>query len=807
MEAALPMGLATAPRSQRVPRFRRSSTQTRPPIRSILIRVRWYLFIPALYCALTVLLLWPLVQHVRSAVADTIGDPLLNAWTLRWVQHALVTDPLHLYNGNMFAPNPRSLAFSEALIPQALLAWPIWLITHDSLLAYNLGVLITYPLCAVGMYALCRALNANRGAAFLAGLLYAFVPFRMDNNAHLQVLSMQWMPLAFLAVIRFMQSGSREGQMSSLAPRPSFGNSRTSRLWLRGAAVTAAMTLLALSSVYYAVMFATGFGAFLIVEAIRQRRQFLTRTGLGLLVALGIAAGIVATLDRPYLIMRQEQGITRTLDEAYDDAAHKHSYLTVTPGSVLWRHVLPTSGTERSALFPGALLTILALIGLRGLRRPWVMGIALFGLVGLVLSFGPTWGDKETGIPLPYRVLFKHIIGYQGLRGPDRFASLVFLALAVLAAVGATWLWQRGAEHWPRLRRYAIVCTAIVALLGLADVGARLMPTIPVDRSEATLAPYRWIAAHAPAGPVAEFPVETTATTTAYYSTYHWHPVIWGHSGFIPPATYHLLGRFAGRTPYPAVVDLGALADLGVRTVVIHRSALLPGQIADMESQYRDAPQSIALMAYVGDASIYQIIPPPNVSAVTAHAVFSTNAFGNLDKLTGEVTVTNPGPETRMLYKIGKFDLIAVVRDAAGKEVSRQPIALTPPAVIPQGTTTFPVTVILPRKPGDYTVALLSDDMPALQAQTRVTVHVVDFETLPHLTLTGSHVTSPPLFEPGETVAMWVTTKDGTTVPLKDTIANNDRTIDVNVGTLPAGAAQVVAHGKRSGIELWVSPP
>ncbi|MDQ6834541.1 MAG: hypothetical protein M3008_14190, partial [Chloroflexota bacterium] len=220
------MGLATA-RTTRHPSAGIAS------IKNFIQRFRWQLGIPALYIGITAILLWPLVFHIRSAVADRLDDPLLNAWTVRWVQHALVTQPSHLYDGNMFAPNLRSLAFSELLLPQAIMAWPVWLVSHDALLAANVTLLATYPLCGIAMYALCRSLGAVRGAAFIAGLGYAFAPFRMDNNAHLQVLSMQWMPLAILAVIRFMQRPTR---------------------W-RFAAVTATVTLAALSSVYYTVMF------------------------------------------------------------------------------------------------------------------------------------------------------------------------------------------------------------------------------------------------------------------------------------------------------------------------------------------------------------------------------------------------------------------------------------------------------------------------------------------------------------------------------------------------------------------------
>jgi len=170
------MGLATADASTRIslspPRHHRVTFR----------RFRWFILIPTLYAGMTVVLLWPLVAHLRTAVADTLGDPLLNAWTLRWVQHALVTNPVHLYDGNMFAPNARSLAFSELLLPQALMAWPLWIVTHDALLAYNLSVLVTYPLCAIAMYALCRALGANRGGSFLAGVCFAFAPFRLRER-------------------------------------------------------------------------------------------------------------------------------------------------------------------------------------------------------------------------------------------------------------------------------------------------------------------------------------------------------------------------------------------------------------------------------------------------------------------------------------------------------------------------------------------------------------------------------------------------------------------------------------------------
>ena len=777
------MGLATLER----PAAHRSSTAADHRFRLRILRTytHWHWLIPALYALATVVLLFPLVRSVRDAVAETIGDPLLNAWTLRWVQHALVTDPARLYDGNMFAPNPRSLAFSELLLPQAILTWPVWLVFRDALLAYNLSVLITYPLCATAMYALCRALGANRGASFIAGLLYAFAPFRMDNTARLQVLSMQWMPLALLAVIRFVQ-------------RPS---------WWRGAAVTVTMALVALSSVYYAVMFATGFGAFLLIEAIRQRRIALSRAGIGLVAALLIAGAVVTALDAPYLTMRREQEIVRTLDEAYDDSADFGAYVTVTPGSRLWGGILPTSRSEQSALFPGALLLVLAALGLRAVRRPWIAGIVGFGIVAFVLSFGPTLGEKQTGIPLPYRFLYDRIVGYQGLRGPDRFASLVLLTLAVLAALGGTAAWRAVVTRRRSLSRFALVATALVALLGTLDVSARLLPTVPVDRSETALAPYRWLAANPQPGIVAEFPVERTDVTTSFYSTYYWGSVLWGHSGFIPSATYQLRGYFAGRYAFPRVEDLTALMDMGVRTLVIHRDQLSDKQRQTLDAQYAQATGAVRLLARAGDADLYALTPEPEAAPLTYRIDFATNPAGNLGSLAGTLTILNADAHTHMSYMVDNFDLAIVIRDARGQIVSTQKSDVRPPAIIPRGTTQVRLSVPLPRTPGAYTVSVVSDDVAALAALPPTPVRVVDYETLPRLTLTGARLTSPPLYEPDEPIAMWVTTKSGKTTALPDATARSDGTLDVTLGAIPPDAAQIVAHGKASGLELWVAPP
>src|SRR5678815_558922 len=93
----------------------------------------------ALISALVVFATWPQAARLGTAVTD-FGDPLLNAWILAWVAHAIVRDPLHLFNTNIFFPEQNTLAYSETLIVPAILAAPLLWGGVDPMLVQNLWV-------------------------------------------------------------------------------------------------------------------------------------------------------------------------------------------------------------------------------------------------------------------------------------------------------------------------------------------------------------------------------------------------------------------------------------------------------------------------------------------------------------------------------------------------------------------------------------------------------------------------------------------------------------------------------------------
>src|SRR3954468_11328241 len=93
------------------------------------------------YVFLTLVMTWPLAAGLARDVPGDLGDPLLNAWIMAW-------DATHLGRGwwsaNIFAPHPLSLAYSEHLLPQAVAVLPIYALTRNPLLGYNIAFLSTF---------------------------------------------------------------------------------------------------------------------------------------------------------------------------------------------------------------------------------------------------------------------------------------------------------------------------------------------------------------------------------------------------------------------------------------------------------------------------------------------------------------------------------------------------------------------------------------------------------------------------------------------------------------------------------------
>ena len=131
---------------------------------------------------------WPQAAHLRRRALGR-RDAKLNARILQWDYAQTLRDPLHLYQLNFFHPAKYVLAFSENLYGVALFGFPLLAAGASALVNYNVLLLLGMFLSALAAWALAREVTGDPIASAVAGLVFAFLPWRFSQLPHLQF---QW---------------------------------------------------------------------------------------------------------------------------------------------------------------------------------------------------------------------------------------------------------------------------------------------------------------------------------------------------------------------------------------------------------------------------------------------------------------------------------------------------------------------------------------------------------------------------------------------------------------------------------------
>jgi hypothetical protein len=503
----------------------------------------------------TILLTLPLAAHPTRTLPSDLVDTLLNTWILGWDAERLRHGLAGVWNAPIYFPYHDTLAFSENLFGIAVLVAPVYWLSGNPVLTYNVAFVLSFVLAGVGMYLLVRTLTASRIAAIAAGLYYAFCPFRMAQISHVQMVATGWLPIALWALTGY------------------FATRR--RLWL--SVVAAAAILQATSNSYVAYYMAVPILAVAAAGLWRAGRGRL-RAAAELAVAGLVALAILAPVGAAYYRVKHDYGQTRSAAEIADGGADLRAYLVAktTIGTGRWLPTAVVTDPEKE-LFPGFVVIALAgvacaeILRRRSSYRSPVLLYAGIAVAGLLCSLGPfvrLWSHLVT-LHGPYDWLLHVVPGMDGMRVPARFAIVFVLGLSVVAGCGVAILLER-----MRGRGRALLAAAIAVGL-ISDGWAVPIPTEryvgagrPDDRAVAA-----WLKDR-PAGAVLNLPILTfnfQELNYQYATLIHGHPLVNGFSGYNTPLQEFLRNP---RSPlydwdrFPALV--AGLRHLGVRYVVVH---------------------------------------------------------------------------------------------------------------------------------------------------------------------------------------------------------------------------------------------
>ena len=159
--------------------------------------------------ALAVVMTWPLALYLGSEIPVEWGDPLFDSWHVAWVGHALLEQPLELFQANRFWPERDSLAFNDIMLGYGPLGMFGSQGTGAALVVHDLLVLFAYVLAFVGAYLLARELGARWPGAVVAGAAFAYAPWRLAHVRHLNVISSGGIALSLFLLLRGYRRGNR----------------------------------------------------------------------------------------------------------------------------------------------------------------------------------------------------------------------------------------------------------------------------------------------------------------------------------------------------------------------------------------------------------------------------------------------------------------------------------------------------------------------------------------------------------------------------------------------------------------------
>ncbi len=526
----------------------------------------------AVFVLLAVAHTWPLASNPAHLSRNDNGDTVLNTWAIAWVAHELPRHPARLFDANIFYPERLTLAYSEAMIVQSVMAMPILAAGGSPVLAYNLVLMAGFALTGWAFCLLVRRWTGSWSAGYVSGSLAAFNAHVLVRLPHLQAQHVEFVALILFALDRLVVSRRLRDAV-----------------WLG-----VGFALQGLTSVYLLV-----FTTWMLLFAVLGRaREWLRREPVRMIGLFAAAAAVGTLILAPYLFayytLHRLTGVERTVEEARQYAATWANYLL--SGSRLhydlWSHRF--MGASRSSNFPGvtALVLVALAIAWPETRRDPRVQMCLAAAAGCaavsMLPKTPIYPALHGLIPL-----------FRAIRVQAHLGQIVLLMLAVVAGFGVAGLGRR----WRDTRRWLAAGVVLCGFVNLEALRA------PIQYSPFSRIPpiYDRLAGERGAV-IVELPFHAPRIFFAnalymLYSTRHWRPMLNGYSGLRPDSydvTYNAILGF------PDDASLFALHERGVTHIIVHLDEF-SGVFGHDRYEAILHAASLQLMAADGDIQIFRL--------------------------------------------------------------------------------------------------------------------------------------------------------------------------------------------------------
>jgi hypothetical protein len=525
----------------------------------------------ALFVGLAILHTWPLATAPGTLSRNDTADTVLHEWIMAWVSHQVVTNPLHLFDANIFFPERYTLAYSDHLFVQSMMGAPLLWAGASPVLVHNLVLMAGFALTGWTTCLVLRWWTGSLLAGIVSGTLVAFNAFSLTRLPQIQDLHLEFFPLALFALDRLL-----------------------SRPRTRDASALTGWFLLQALTGTYLMVFTTI--SLLVATIVRPHDWWGARfraVAPRLALAAVVSVAVLIPFMLPYLRASEAVGLGRSLEDTARYSAELTDYLAA-PGRIYFEW-WGKRFFQGDALFPGITALLLAAaaimtVGVRDRRTRMVLAI---GIVAFALSFGPAFP--------PYRWLYRVFPLLTGIRGAVRFGQITLAAIGMLAGLGVA-AWQRRLP----LRWATPVCLAVFVTANVEALRAPLYYSeyrgIPAVYDALNHVSRKAVLAWFPFFGSAQFHLNAPFMLV---STRTFNPMLNGYSGFKPPSYYENVEALSG---FPDARSIHRLQQLGVSVALVDARNMRPANLARL-----DQFPELSLVSTDGNLRIYLLAHAPTV--------------------------------------------------------------------------------------------------------------------------------------------------------------------------------------------------
>jgi hypothetical protein len=497
----------------------------------------------------------------------------------------------------------------DHMLGEAVLAGPV-IEVFGLGVGYNSLIILSFVASGYFVYRLARLYGISPRGSCVGGFLFAFCPYRFSHLGCLNQIQTQFIPLGLFFMVQWLRTR-----------RARYG-------------VGAALTVAAQSYFGWYSMFHLYAALAVLVgwEVVREPKRWRRPPWRQVVPLVSMAAVLAVPSALPYVLQRMSMPeFHRPWSETIRCSADLLDYVRVSPDNILAR-LVPSLGKGAGGFSPGfvaialAALAIPAVFRAEGRSSPkppnprthllerirsftggWgELGYyPILAATGFILSLGPILhvAGHRLGIPLPYALCYYVIPGFPCMRTPGRFAVLVALATAVLAALGFDALRRRYRGLGVALPVGTLLAAAVLAWC--PD-----LPFVPYPDRASMPTVYGWLAAQPDSKPILEFPVPAHGGAERpvdlrrqMYVLYHGKPRLDGASGFTSNR-YKAFRR--DMQSFPEARTVRQASDMGARRVIIHYGDYAPA----FRQELRDRVEETAALreiAIFGQDVVYEL--------------------------------------------------------------------------------------------------------------------------------------------------------------------------------------------------------